>query len=73
MTPRLRQLLAQLIRGCEVPRSLGILGTAEKPFDELYSYLGLFGYPDVDKIEAALQHIENEHLPLNPAVQQPDH
>jgi len=55
MNPKLRRLVAELIGGCQVPRSLGVLGAAEAPFDGLCDALHLFGYPDADEIERKLE------------------
>jgi hypothetical protein len=60
MNPKLRRLVAELISGCQVPRSLGVLGQAEAPFDQLCDRLMLFGYPDADKIEEALKAVSDE-------------
>lgn len=61
MTPRFKRLVAELISGTAVPRSLGILGAAEKPWDELSDYLHLFGYADADEVERAIEGLESEH------------
>lgn len=55
MDEKLIELFSQLLAGCEVPRSLGVLGKAEKPFDDLYSELHLFGYPTPALIELRIR------------------
>lgn len=56
MSPRMKRLLAELIAGLSVPRSLGpILGAAIEPLDQLRDYLHLFGYPDADDVEKAIE------------------
>lgn len=54
MTPKFKRLVAKIIEGTAVPRSMGMLGTAQEPWDELRNYLGLFGYSSADEIEAAI-------------------
>lgn len=60
-TPRFKRLVAELISGTAVPRSLGVLGVAEKARDELCHYLHLFGYPDANEVLKAIDKLEEEH------------
>jgi hypothetical protein len=53
MTSKVRRLLAELLAGCEVPRSMGVLGMAAEAFDALYDELHLSGYPTADEIKRA--------------------
>lgn len=54
ITPKFKKLVAQIIEGTAVPRSMGALGAAQEPWDELRGYLNLFGYSDSDEIESAI-------------------
>lgn len=58
------RLIAEILRGLQAPRGLcpGLLGLAEKPFDELRDRLDLFGYPDVEKHEEKLREFIKEKL-----------
>lgn len=58
MEKRFKQLVAQLISGTQVPRSLGVLGEAQEPWDRLAEMLDLFGYPDADKILEAIDRLD---------------
>ena len=61
MTPKLKRLMAEVLNGLSVPRSLGVLGAAEKPRDELCDQLHLHGYFSADDAEKALNEHEEEH------------
>lgn len=51
---RFLRLVAEIIFGTEVPRSIGVLGAAAPAWDELYRELNLGVYADADAIEEAL-------------------
>jgi len=55
---RFRRLVAEIISGTAVPRSMGLLGTAAPAWDELRDALNLFGYSDTDEVEQALMRWE---------------
>ncbi len=61
MTPKTIRLVAEILSGTNVPRSLGVLGVAEKPRDELIDQLHLFGYFDADEAEKALIEYQEKH------------
>lgn len=66
MTPKLKRLMAEVISGLQVPRSLVsvspmMLGTALEPYDELCHYLRLGGYPDAASVEEAIDRVLEEH------------
>jgi hypothetical protein len=52
---RIIRLMAEVLAGTQVPRSLNALGAAARPWDELRKMLGLFGYADADQIEFHLR------------------
>lgn len=58
MTPKFRRLVAELIEGTQVQRSMSMLGTAEKPWDELIQLLHLFGWHSAEEIEKAIEKYE---------------
>ncbi len=49
-----RHLIARIIEGTAVPRSIGALGSATEPWDELREKLCLFGYSSTEEIELAI-------------------
>lgn len=61
MTPKLKRLIAEMLSGTNVPRSMGVLGVAAAPRDELVDTLGLFGYFSAEDAEKALNKHEEEH------------
>lgn len=50
-------LLATMMSGLQAPRSLGpaVLGAATRPFDELRSELGLFGWQTKEEVEEVIR------------------
>ena len=54
---RIIYLLAELLAGTQVPRSLGatVLGAGTSPWDELRNELHLFGWLDAKAIEVRLR------------------
>ena len=66
MTPEFRRALAELLSGLSVPRSLGILGEAQDPWDKIINELGLFGYFTAEKAEAALERYLDDPAPVDP-------
>lgn len=55
MDDDLIRLTSELISGCQVPLSLGMLGAAAQPYRELADKLHLFGWNDAESIEEALR------------------
>lgn len=53
-------LLAEVLSGTQVPRSLGTLGAATEPWDELRKELGWFGWSNSEEIEAKLRTVLRE-------------
>lgn len=58
--------LAGLIQGCEVPRSMRMIGTAEAHFDAIHSGLNLFGYHPGDVGRKEITEILKKALGENP-------
>jgi hypothetical protein len=49
------RLVGRLMAGCQVPMSMGILGAAREPLNELRSNLGVgFGWASDDEAKAAV-------------------
>lgn len=57
MSERVIELTAKVLAGLQVPLSLngGLLGAAGEPLIELRSELGLFGWPDAEETQGALE------------------
>lgn len=48
-------LIGEIMAGTQVPRSMGVLGTAEPAWDELRSRLGVFGWAAAEDYANALR------------------
>ncbi len=51
------RLIAEVLAGTQVPRSLGALGAATKPWDVLRNRLHVFGYLSSDEYEQVLRKV----------------
>lgn len=57
MDDETKEHLAGLIAGLQVPRSMGMLGTATEHWDWFCDRLHLFGWHDTDKVREALDQL----------------
>ncbi len=49
------RLIAELLAGTQVPRSMGVLGKGQEPWDEIRDRLKLCGYPTIEQHEIKLR------------------
>lgn len=59
MNQELAKLLGELMAGLSVPGSIGVLGTADKPWRQLRERWNLFGYGNADEFTQQILQAEN--------------